>query len=281
MSWKILKKEFIAPQIARFIIDAPRIAQKHKTGQFVIVRINESGERIPLSVPDSDPEKGTLMLVVQEVGKTSALMNRLEAGDELLDVVGPLGQPTHIENFGIALGVGGGVGIAPLHPIAKALKSAGNHVISILGGRSKEFVIMEDMMRSASDEVLICTDDGSYGEQGFVTNVLQNLLDSDRKIDYCIAIGPPIMMKRVCEVTKPFNVKTYVSLNTLMVDGTGMCGACRVNVGGETKFVCVDGPEFDGHQVDYDLMFKRMAMYHNSEKKSYEDYLAHHKKCYD
>jgi ferredoxin--NADP+ reductase len=270
---KILEKSVLAPKVVQFLVEAPEIAQKCRAGQFVIVRICETGERIPLSIADSDKEHGTLTLVVQEVGKTSACLNAMEVGKEIPDVVGPLGRPTHIENFGVAIGVGGGVGIAPLHPILKALKAAGNHVITILGGRSKEFVIMEEEMRRASDEVLICTDDGSYGEKGFVTHVLKNLVETGRDADYCIAIGPPIMMKRVCEVTKPFNLTTYVSLNTIMVDGTGMCGCCRVTVDGKTRFVCVDGPEFDGHKVDFDEMIKRISMFRKQEELAYKRWL--------
>jgi ferredoxin--NADP+ reductase len=267
---KILEKKVLAPKVVWFLIEAPEIARKHRAGQFVIVRVCEEGERIPLSIADSDKERGTLDLVVQEVGKTSACLNAMEAGEDIIDVVGPLGRPTHIENFGTAIGVGGGVGIAPLHPIIKALKAAGNQVITILGGRSKEFVIMEDQMRRASDELLICTDDGSYGEKGFVTHVLKNLLETGQEANYCIAIGPPIMMKRVCEVTKPFNLTTYVSLNTIMVDGTGMCGCCRVTVEDKTRFVCVDGPEFDGHKVDFDEMIKRTTMFRQQEELAYK-----------
>jgi NAD(P)H-flavin reductase len=276
---KILEKSVLAPKVVRFVVEAPAIARKHRAGQFVIVRTSDKGERIPLSIADSDKERGTLTLVVQEVGLTSACLNAMEVGEEIHDVVGPLGRPTHIENFGVAIGVGGGVGIAPLHPIVKALKAAGNHVITILGGRSKEFVIMEEKMRRASDEVLICTDDGSYGEKGFVTHVLKNLLESGTHTDYCIAIGPPIMMKRVCEVTKPFNLPTYVSLNTIMVDGTGMCGCCRVTVDGKTRFVCVDGPEFEGHKVDFDEMIKRISMYRKQEELAYKQWQETHQGC--
>jgi NAD(P)H-flavin reductase len=269
---RILEKTLLAPKVVRMIIEAPEIARKRQAGQFVIVRISELGERIPLSIADADPRRGTLTLVIQEVGKTSACLNHMEPGEEIPDVVGPLGTPTHIENFGHVLGIGGGVGIAPLHPIVQALKRAGNHVTSILGGRSKEFVIMEEEMRKASDELLICTDDGSYGKKGFVTVVLQELLDAGRTINYCIAIGPPIMMRNVCKVTKPHGITTYVSLNTLMVDGTGMCGCCRVTVDGKTRFVCVDGPEFDGHKVDFDEMFKRMEIFKPQEEQAYRRY---------
>ena len=276
--FKIVEKYILAPKVVKAVIEAPEIAEKRKAGQFVIIRIDKNGERIPLTIVDSDNEKGTITLIVQDMGKTTAQFNTLNVGDKIADVVGPLGKPTHIENFGLMVGVGGGVGIAPLFPITKALKSAGNYVISILGGRSKEFVILEKEMRETSDEIFICTDDGSYGDKGFVTVVLKKIIDSGRKIDFCIAIGPPIMMKNICRITEPYKIKTYVSLNTLMVDGTGMCGACRVTVGGETKFVCVDGPEFDGHLVDFDEMFKRMEMYRDKEKISYEIYLEQNKK---
>lgn len=269
---KIVEKTILAPKVVCMIIQAPEIARKRLAGQFVIVRISELGERIPLSIADADPDRGTLTLVIQEVGKTSACLNQMEPGEEILDVVGPLGTPTHIENFGRVVGVGGGVGIAPLHPIVQALKRAGNHVTTILGGRSKEFVIMEDEMRKVSDDLLICTDDGSYGKKGFVTVVLQELLDAKTPINYCIAIGPPIMMRNVCKITKPYGIATYVSLNTIMVDGTGMCGSCRVTVDGKTRFVCVDGPEFDGHKVDFDEMFKRMEIFRPQEEEAYRQY---------
>lgn len=270
---RIVYKEELAPKVVKMLIEAPVIARQTKPGQFLIVRVHKDGERIPLSIPDTDPEKGTVTLIIQEVGKSTAMLNSLNVGDEIYDVVGPLGRPTHIENFGSALAIGGGVGIAPLYPIAKALKKAGNYVVSILGGRSKPFVIMEPEMRSVSNEVFICTDDGSYGEKGFVSHILGKLLADGRKFDYCIAIGPPIMMKVIAEMTRPYNIKTYVSLNTIMVDGTGMCGACRVTVGGKTNFVCVDGPEFDGHQVDFEEMMNRLAMYRQQEEQAYKIYL--------
>ena len=269
---KILFKQELAPKVMKFIVEAPIIARQTRPGQFLIIRVHENGERIPMSIPDVNPENGTITLVVQEVGKSTALLNALDVGDEIQDIVGPLGIPTHIENFGTAVAVGGGVGIAPLYPITRALKKAGNYIVSILGGRSRAFIIMEEEMRSVSDEILICTDDGSVGEKGFVSVVLDRLLKEGRQIDYCIAIGPPIMMKVIADITRPYGIKTYVSLNTVMVDGTGMCGACRISVGGETKFVCVDGPEFDGHLVDFSEMFKRMAMYRPQEERSYSSY---------
>ncbi|HUT26176.1 MAG TPA: sulfide/dihydroorotate dehydrogenase-like FAD/NAD-binding protein [Sumerlaeia bacterium] len=271
---RVLEREELAPKVVRLVVEEPELAAKRKPGQFLILRPNAKSERIPLSIADTDPERGTVELVVQEVGRTSGELCAKEVGDEIVDVVGPLGRPTHIENFGTAVCVGGGLGIAPLYPIAKALREAGNSVISILGARSADLVILEDRMRSISDEVVITTDDGTAGRKGLVTAALKDLLDSGRKVDYCIAVGPPIMMKFVCETTRPFNVPTFVSLNTMMVDGTGMCGGCRVTVGGETKYVCVDGPEFDGHQVDFDEMMRRLSVYRDFEKRAYEKFLA-------
>ena len=269
---KILEKEFISPQVFRMVVDAPDIAKKRKAGQFIILRTCDAGERIPLTIADADAEKGTIELIVQMVGKSTTELSKLEAGDELCDFVGPLGRPTHIELFGTVIIVGGGVGIAPSHPIAQAMKAAGNNVISILGGRSKDLVIMEDKMAACSDRVLITTDDGSYGEKGLVTDALQKLIDEGVKIDLVVAVGPPIMMKFVALLTKKYDIPTLVSLNTIMVDGTGMCGACRVTVGDGTKFVCVDGPEFDGHKVDFDEMMKRQRMYEVQEKESMDLY---------
>jgi len=255
-------------------VEAPIIARKRRAGQFIILRTSDEGERIPLTIADANAEEGWIELVVQVVGKTTKSLSLLEAGDTIFDLVGPLGKPTHIELYGTVVIVGGGIGIAPSHPIAQAMKAAGNNVISILGGRTKELVIMEDKMRATSDRVIITTDDGSYGMKGLVTDALQKLIDEGTKIDLVVAIGPPIMMKFVSLLTKKFDIPTLVSLNTIMVDGTGMCGACRVTVGGETKFVCVDGPEFDGHQVDFDEMMKRLRMYEEQEKESMERYLA-------
>jgi ferredoxin--NADP+ reductase len=263
----------------RLEVNAPEIARQAKPGQFVILRVHKDGERIPMSIPELDSGKGTITLVVQEVGKSTAMLHDLNAGDELADVVGPMGKPTHIEKYGKVVAIGGGVGIAPLYPITRALKRAGNHVTSILGGRSREYVIMQREMWSVSDKVLICTDDGSYGEKGFVSVVLQRLIDEKTDIDFCIAIGPPIMMKVICDITRPHGIKTMVSLNTVMVDGTGMCGACRISYGDDTRFVCVDGPEFDGHKVDFDEMMKRMAMYKHQEKEAYEHYLEEREAC--
>jgi NAD(P)H-flavin reductase len=269
---KILEKEFISPQVFRMTVEAPDIARKRKAGQFIILRTCDAGERIPLTIADADAERGTIELIVQIVGKSTTELSKLEAGEMLRDFVGPLGRPTHIELFGTVVIVGGGVGIAPSHPIAQAMKAAGNNVISILGGRSKDLVIMEEKMTACSDRVLITTDDGSYGQKGLVTDALQQLIDEGVKIDMVVAVGPPIMMKFVSLLTKKFDIPTLVSLNTIMVDGTGMCGACRVTVGESTKFVCVDGPEFDGHKVDFDEMMKRQRMYEKQEKESLDRY---------
>ena len=269
---KILEKEFISPQVFRMTVEAPDIARKRMAGQFIILRTTDAGERIPLTIADADAEKGTIELVVQVVGKSTKELSKFEVGDELRDFVGPLGRPTHVELFGTVVIVGGGVGIAPAHPITQAMKAAGNNVISILGGRTKDLVIMEEKMTACSDRVLIMTDDGSYGEKGLVTDALQKLIDDGLKIDLVVAVGPPIMMKFVSLLTRKYDIPTLVSLNTIMVDGTGMCGACRVTVGDKTKFVCVDGPEFDGHKVDFDEMMKRQRMYEVQEKESMDLY---------
>lgn len=249
-------------------VEAPEIAKKRKAGQFIILRVNDEGERIPLTIADADAAGGWIELVVQAVGKTTKKLSELNAGDSIYDLAGPLGRPTHIEKKGTVVMVGGGIGIAPAHPIAQAMKAAGNKVISILGGRTKELVIMEDRMRAASDEVIITTDDGSYGMKGLVIDAIQKLYDEGIKIDEVIAIGPPIMMKFVSLLTKKLGIPTLVSLNTIMVDGTGMCGGCRVSIGNESKFVCVDGPEFDGHLVNFDEMMQRLSMYRDQEKES-------------
>ena len=269
---KILEKEFITADVFRMKVEAPEIANKRKAGQFIILRTCDEGERIPLTIADGNASEGWIELVVQVVGKTTKALSEIETGDGICDLVGPLGRPTHIELYGNVLIVGGGIGIAPSHPIAQAMKAAGNHVVSILGGRTKDLVIMEDKMMAASDDVLITTDDGSYGMKGLVTDAIQKLIDDGLKIDLVVAIGPPIMMKFVSLLTKKHDIHTLVSLNTIMVDGTGMCGACRVTVGDETKFVCVDGPEFDGHKVDFDEMMKRQRMYEVLEKESMERY---------
>jgi ferredoxin/flavodoxin---NADP+ reductase len=265
---KILEKEFLTPQVFRMKVEAPAIARKRKAGQFIILRASEQGERIPLTIADGDADAGWIELVVQAVGKTTTDLSRLDPGESIPDLAGPLGRPTHIEKYGTVVMVGGGIGIAPAHPIALAMKAAGNRVISILGGRTKELVIMERKMRAASDEVIITTDDGSYGAKGLVTDAIKKLVADGVKIDLVIAIGPPIMMKFVSLLTKEFSIPTMVSLNTIMVDGTGMCGGCRVTVGNESKFVCVDGPEFDGHLVNFDEMMQRLGMYREHEKQS-------------
>jgi glutamate synthase (NADPH/NADH) small chain len=269
---KILQKEFITPEVFRMRVEAPEIARMRKAGQFIILRACETGERIPLTIADADAESGWVEIVVQIVGKTTDLLSKMEQGDSICDLVGPLGRPTHIELYGTVVVVGGGIGIAPSHPIAQAMKAAGNNVICILGGRTKDLVIMEEKMREASDRVVITTDDGSYGMKGLVTDALDKLISEGVHIDLVVAIGPPIMMKFVSLLTKKHEIPTLVSLNTIMVDGTGMCGACRVTVGDVTKFVCVDGPEFDGHKVDFDEMMKRQRMYEVQEKESMEQY---------
>ena len=252
-------------------IEAPRISRKAKPGQFVILQADETGERIPLTMADTDPEKGTITIIYMVVGKSTARFKDLKVGDEYYALIGPLGSPTHVENIGKVVCVGGGTGIAVLHPITRALKEAGNEVTTILGSRSYDLLIMEEKMRAASHNFHICTDDGSHGHHGFVTEVLKDVLEKD-DIDMVVAIGPIPMMKFCSLITKEKNVKTLVSLNPIMVDGTGMCGCCRVTVGGETKFACVDGPEFDAHKVDFDELSKRLASYLEDEKTSMDDY---------
>lgn len=257
---KIIRKEQFSEKVFLLEVEAPLIAKSRRAGHFVIIRVDEKGERIPLTIADSDLQKGTITLVVQTVGLTSTKLCQLNEGDEILDVVGPLGQATHIENFGTVVCAGGGVGVAPMLPIIKALKAAGNRVISVLAGRTKELIILEEEVRKHSDEVIIMTDDGSYGNKGVVTVGIESVIQRET-VNKCFAIGPAIMMKFCCLLTKKYDIPTDVSLNTIMVDGTGMCGACRITVGGKMKFVCVDGPEFDGHQVDFDEMFKRMGAF--------------------
>ena len=267
---EIIELKKLAPQINLLKLDVPLITQRAKAGQFVVLRINEEGERIPMSITDLDSKTGILTIIFQEVGKTTAHLATLKKGDILADVVGPLGVPTHMENFGTCVCVGGGIGIAPIHFVAKTLKQAGNKVISIIGARSKNLLILEEEMKNLSDQLLISTDDGSYGHHGFVTDLLTKLLSEKDKVDFVMAIGPVIMMRVICGVTAPRGIKTVVSLNPIMVDATGMCGACRVTVGGKTKFACVDGPDFDGHQVDFDELLKRQAMYLKEEKTAME-----------
>jgi len=270
--FSILQAEFLAPEVKRFHVEAPRIARKHMPGQFVIVRLDEYGERIPLTISDADITEGWISLIVQGVGKTTMALNLLESGDVIADVAGPLGVPSHIENFGTAVSIGGGVGTAIAYPTAVALREAGNRVVSIIGGRSREYVILEKELREVCDEVYPTTDDGSYGFHGFVTEKLQELIDTGQRIDHVLAIGPIPMMKAVADVTRPHGIKTVVSLNPIMVDGTGMCGGCRVSVGGETKFACVDGPEFDAHQVDFELLTLRNRTYLEFEHKKLQEF---------
>jgi len=264
--FQITEARFLAPDVKLFRIAAPRIARKRRAGQFVIVRLHEHGERIPLTIADSDGEAGTVTLVVQGIGKTTKLMNMLAAGDGISDIVGPLGEPSHIDRFGTVVVIGGGVGTAIAYPTAVALKQAGNHVISILGARTQNLIILEEEVRATSDELFIMTDDGSAGEQGFVTQKLQALLAAGRQIDHVLAIGPVPMMKAVADVTRPTGIKTIVSLNPIMVDGTGMCGGCRVLVGSTSKFACVDGPEFDAHEVDFKVLMQRNNLYKQQEQ---------------
>ncbi len=263
--YKIKSAEFIAPGVKKFEIEAPKIAKKRLAGQFVIIRVSDTGERIPLTIADSNIEKGTITIIVQGVGKTTQELNAKEKGDSILDVVGPLGKPSHIEKFGVAVSIGGGVGTAIAYPTAVALKQAGNHTISIIGGRSKDYIILEKEMNEVCDEVYVTTDDGSYGYKGFVTQKLQDLIDGKRKIDFVLAIGPIPMMKAIAEVTRKYKIKTVVSLNPVMVDGTGMCGGCRATVDDKTVFVCVDGPEFDAHKVDFETLQRRNMTYRNDE----------------
>ena len=274
--FKVLSREEIAPKFHRFVVRAPEIAGKHRPGQFVMVLPGATGERIPLTIAASDKGAGTITLVVQEVGKTTMAMGELSGGDEFLSVVGPLGTPTHIEKFGTVICVGGGAGIAPMLPIAGGMRSAGNRVLSILGGRTQELVILRKEMEAVSDEIVYTTDDGSFGRKGLVTHALADMIAEKGKPELVVAIGPAIMMKAVAELTRPLGIPTLASLNSIMVDGTGMCGACRISVDGKTKFVCVDGPEFDAHQVDFDLLIKRLRMYLPEEQSARERFLAEH-----
>jgi ferredoxin/flavodoxin---NADP+ reductase len=270
--FKILHAEFIAPGIKRFVIQARRVARKQKPGQFVILRVYEEGERIPITIEKSDPARGTINIVVQSVGKTTHLLNSLETGDSIRDVVGPLGKPSEMERFGTVVVMGGGVGTAMAYPTAAALKRAGNHVIAIIGARNKELVILEREMREVSDELLITTDDGTYADKGFVTDKLRQLIESGTRIDLVLAVGPIPMMRAVADITRKENIRTIVSLNPIMIDGTGMCGGCRVLVDGKSQFACVDGPEFDASRINFDVLVQRNAMYRAAEQKSMEDF---------
>ena len=268
--YRVLAKETLTPVTKLFVIEAPEVARKVKAGQFVILRVTEAGERIPLTVADYNRQAGTITIVAQEIGKTTKLLGTVNVGDSLASFTGPLGHPTEIERYGTTVLVGGGLGIAPIYPICRSLREAGNHVIGIIGARTKELLFWEEQMRSVTDELIVCTDDGSYVRKALVTVPLKELLESGRKVDCIWGIGPAIMMKFIALTTKPFGAKTIVSLNSIMVDGTGMCGACRVSVGGKTRFACVDGPEFDGHEVDWDLLLTRQRIYLDLEKQALE-----------
>jgi len=271
--FEILKRQEMADgTVVLNEISAPKIAAKAKPGQFVILKANETGERIPLTMADTNPKKGTLTVIYQVVGKSTALFKSLQVGDRYQDVIGPLGKPTHLEKVGTVVCVGGGTGVAVIHPITRGLKEMGNHVIAIIGARTKDLLILEDKMKAASHELHVCTDDGSYGHHGFVTDVLKEVLEKE-DVKLVVGIGPVPMMKFVSKMTAEYDVKTLVSLNSIMVDGTGMCGCCRVSVGGKTQFACVDGPEFDGHLVDFDELGQRLDAYKKEEQRAYEKYL--------
>lgn len=269
---KIIEKEFFSDKVVKLVVENPPIAKSRRAGNFVILRVGENGERFPLTIAGADPVKGTITLVAQTVGVSSSKLAALNPGDSITDLVGPLGKPTDIELKGTILAAGGGVGVAPLLPIVEAFKKAGNRVVSVIAARSHDLIILEDQIRKWSDEVIVMTDDGSYGRKGLVTAGMEELIQRE-KIDECIVIGPAIMMKFASMLTKKYNIPTQASLNTIMVDGTGMCGACRVSVGGRTKFTCVDGPEFDAHQIDFDEMMMRLGGYREEERIAYENYL--------
>lgn len=273
--FKIVEARFLAPDVKLFRIVAPRVARKRQPGQFVIVRIHEHGERVPLTIADSDDAEGTVTIIVQGIGKTTRLLNHLDQGDHLADVVGPLGKPSEIERFGRVVVLGGGVGTAIAYPTAKALREVGNTVVCIVGARTRELVILEEELRAISDTLHITTDDGSYGEKGFVTDKLKALIEGGQPPDFVLAIGPIPMMRAVAEVTRPHGIRTVVSLNPIMVDGTGMCGGCRVVVGGQSQFACVDGPEFDAHQVDFGILVARNAMYREAEQRKLGEFQEH------
>ena len=275
---KIVDKEYFSDNVVKLIIEAPAIAKSRKAGHFIILRVGSKGERIPLTIVGSDTEKGTITIIVQKMGVSSIKLVNLEVGDYITDVVGPLGNATHVEKVGTILASGGGVGVAPLLPIVDAFKKAGNKVITVLAARTKELVILEEQIREFSDEVIIMTDDGSYGKKGLVTNGMEEIIKRE-KIDLAVTVGPAIMMKFVSLLTKKYKIHTLASLNTIMVDGTGMCGACRVTVGGKTKFVCVDGPEFDAHQVDFDEMLSRLSAYNKQEEQAYNHYIDKYRKA--
>ncbi|MBN2401336.1 MAG: sulfide/dihydroorotate dehydrogenase-like FAD/NAD-binding protein [Spirochaetes bacterium] len=265
---KIVKRKDLAAEVVLMELEAPEIAKKRKPGQFIILRVNEQGERIPLTIADSDPDAGTITIIFQVVGKTTMQLRDLHEGDKIADLAGPLGTATHIKNFGTAVAIGGGVGTAVIYPIAKGLKEAGNNLISIIGARTKNLLILTDEMEKISNRLIVATDDGSFGVNGFVTDVLKQIIDEGIKPDIIYAIGPLPMMKAVANATRPLGIKTIVSLNPIMIDGTGMCGGCRVTVNNQTKFACVDGPEFDAHQVDFDNLGQRLKVYNHQEKES-------------
>jgi ferredoxin--NADP+ reductase len=275
----IVEADVLAPDVKRFVIEAPRVARKRQAGQFVIVRVHAHGERIPLTIADGDPKRGTVTLIVQGIGKTTKLMNQLGAGDALLDLVGPLGKPSEVKEYGTVVVIGGGVGAAIAYPTARAMHEAGNHVVSILGGRNRHFVILEDEVRAISDEVIVTTDDGSAGRRGLVIDPLREMLETGRPVHLVLAIGPVRMMQAVAEVTRPYSVPTVVSLNSLMVDGTGMCGGCRVITTEGARFACVDGPEFDAHQVDFDVLAQRNRMYAGREAEELNEFREHTEDC--
>ncbi|MCF8358742.1 MAG: sulfide/dihydroorotate dehydrogenase-like FAD/NAD-binding protein [Prolixibacteraceae bacterium] len=269
---RIVEKEFFSENVVKLVVEAPKIAKARKPGNFIILRVSKEGERIPLTIASADEDKGTITLIAQKVGVSTEKLAKMEVGDSLHDLVGPLGKATEIHKVGTILACGGGVGVAPLLPIVEGYKKAGNRVISVLAARSKDLIILEDEIRKWSDEVIVMTDDGSYGKKGLVTQGAEEIINRE-KIDECIAIGPAIMMKFTALLTKKYNIPTQASLNSIMVDGTGMCGACRVTVGGKTKFTCVDGPEFDAHQIDFDEMLMRLGGYSEEEKKAYEEFM--------
>jgi NAD(P)H-flavin reductase len=275
--FRILEKQQLAPQVFRFAVEAPDIARKARAGQFVILRLDERGERIPLTISDTLTEQGAVVLFIQVVGKTSTQMSQLKVGDSILDLAGPLGNPSEIALFGTVVLIGGGFGVAAIYPIARDLTQFGNTTIAILGARTQELILLQEEMKHVSTEVLTVTDDGSSGQKGFVTDELNRLIQEGKSIDRVIAIGPPVMMKAVADLTRPHGIKTVVSMNPIMIDGTGMCGACRVKVGGEMKFACVDGPEFDGHAVDFEGLFDRLKTYIPEEQESREKWMREHR----
>ncbi len=272
--YKVISKKILAPKITRFSVEAPEVARSRKPGQFVVIRADETSERVPLTIVDSNPKKGTIDLIIQDAGFSTHCLTGYKEGDEILDVLGPLGRPTEMHKYGTVVCVGGGVGTAVLYPIAKGLKEAGNTVITINGARNKELVILEEELAKVSDELIITTDDGSYGIKGFGSTILQGMIDNKKKIDFVVAIGPMMMMKAVAEVTRPYGIKTIVSLNAIMIDGTGMCGGCRVTVGDEVKFACVDGPEFDAHLVDFEEQIAKHHYYDKEEACQMEKIIA-------